>query len=81
MIENLAHEGDKWNVSNLRKQAKQLKIPKLILYGNPLSIVYIIRKVEQLSQIIDIIKPVYLDNYNTDEDEDYPKWNIIMSKN
>ena len=66
---NLAYEGGKWNLQNLNTQANKLNIPNLS--WNILSYAYVIRKVEQLSQIIDIIKPLYLDGYETQEmDED-----------
>ena len=66
---NLAYEGGKWNLQNLNTQANKLNIPNLS--WNQLSYAYVIRKVEQLSQIIDIIKPLYLDGYETQEmDED-----------
>jgi hypothetical protein len=65
---NLAYEGGKWNLQNLNTQANKLNIPNLS--WNQLSYAYVIRKVEQLSQIIDIIKPLYLDGYETQEMED-----------
>lgn len=65
---NLAYEGGKWNLQNLNTQANKLNIPNLS--WNQLSYAYVIRKVEQLSQIIDIIKPLYLDGYETQEMEE-----------
>jgi hypothetical protein len=69
--ENLAYEGGKWSMLNLKNQAQLLNIPDLS--WNQRSISYVIRKVEQLYQIIDIIKPVYdceTQEYDFEEQDD-----------
>ena len=62
----LAYEGDEWTFTALAKKADEMKIPRLT-WGGKATLSYILRTVEQLTKIGDIIEPVYPDGYETEE--------------
>lgn len=65
------YEGKEWNMKKLKEKAKSLNIPDFY-FSSKKAYSYIIRTVEQLSKIENIIEPKYQDGYETEEmsDED-----------
>jgi hypothetical protein len=61
-----------WTMDLLMEKATQMEIPD-IKWGSKTALGFVIRTVEQLIKIGDIVKPVYPDGYETEEmvDEDY----------
>ena len=64
--EYLGYEGDKWNMKKLKEKATSLNIPNFY-FSSKKAYAYIIRTVEQLSKIENIIEPDYPDGYETEE--------------
>jgi hypothetical protein len=62
----LAYDGEEWTMNLLREKAIQLELPD-VHWGSRVTLGYVIRIVEQLTKIGDIIEPVYPDGYETDE--------------
>lgn len=71
--EYLGYEGDEWDMKKLKEKAKSLNIPNFY-FSSKKAYSYIIRIVEQLSRIENIIEPNYPDGYETEEmcNEDDP---------
>lgn len=72
----LGYEGEEWNMKKLKEKAKSLHIPNFHLKSEK-AYAYIIRAVEQLSRIENIIEPNYPDGYDTEEmcdDDNDPDW-------
>lgn len=62
----LGYEGEEWNMKKLKEKAKSLNIPNFH-FSSKKAYAYIIRTVEQLSKIENIIEPNYPDGYETEE--------------
>ena len=62
----LGYEGEEWNMKKLKEKAKYLNIPNFHISSKK-AYAYIIRAVEQLSKIENIIEPNYPDGYETEE--------------
>ena len=62
----LGYEGKEWTMKKLKEKAKSLNIPNFYLSSKK-TYAYIIRTVEQLSKIENIIEPSYPDGYETEE--------------
>jgi hypothetical protein len=60
---------DKWNITKLKKKAKELKITLFSSYriNSRLSLAYTIRLTEQRNRIEEIVEPLYPDGYETEE--------------
>lgn len=71
--EYLGYEGEEWNMKKLKEKAKSFNIPNFN-FSSKKAYAYIIRAVEQLSKIENIIEPNYSDGYETEEmsDDDDP---------
>ena len=71
----LGYEGEEWNMKKLKEKAKSLNIPNFH-FSSKKAYAYIIRVVEQLSKIENIIEPNYPDGYETKEmsDDNDPGW-------
>jgi len=64
----LAYEGDEWTFAALQEKALEMGIPSRAVYwGSKPTLSYVLRVVEQLTKIGDIVKPVYPDGYETEE--------------
>lgn len=63
----LAYEGDKWTFSALQEKAWEMGIPAGLTWGSKATLSYVLRTVEQLTKIGDIVEPVYPDGYETEE--------------
>ena len=64
----LAYDGSQWTMERMKKKADDMKIPE-IHWGNRTALGYVLRTVEQLSRIGDIVEPVYPDGYETEDME------------
>ena len=64
----LAYDGPEWTMKRLKKKAAEMKIPE-INWANRTALGYVIRLVEQLSRISDIVEPVYPNGYETEDME------------
>jgi hypothetical protein len=73
--EYLKYDSEEWTMDLLKEKAIQMNIPE-IQWGNKTVIGFVIRTVEQLVKIGDIVEPVYPSGYETqemsDDDEEKP---------
>jgi len=63
--EYIGYEGEEWDMKKLKQKANSLNIPNFY-FSSKKAYAYIIRTVEQLSKIENIIEPEYPDGYQTE---------------
>ena len=64
--EYLAYDGEEWTFDLLKEKAIQMELPN-VNWGSKATLGFVVRTVEQLKKIGDIVEPVYPDGYETQE--------------
>jgi hypothetical protein len=77
-LEYLKYDGEEWTMDLLKEKAIQMEIPS-VKWGSKAAIGFVLRTVEQLIKIGEIVEPLYPDGYETqDMEEDIyssdPEW-------
>mgnify|MGYP000604226607 CR=1 FL=1 len=65
----LAYDGEEWTFDLLKEKAIQMELPN-VNWGSKATLGFVVRTVEQLKKIGDIVEPVYPDGYETQEEEE-----------